>query len=323
MKIATVRSASKNDIEDAIKALDKNSNLKVNGLYAADLEKLKKDSPELYDRVADLIKIDRWCPFVGTYSYAEELSSTALIKSCLYSAQYFKTNFGKEYRVFHGAKIYNNSLPQTVYSSLFDASVIDSEKQTRWICSEDGHRTLSVHAETVSVDDCGDGEFATYEEYAQTLFASELNLETLMLPAGYDEPNTVEKKLLNAEAYSVLTEQNQTSEIKNAWLKYLFGNSKKATEISERIANGNTADIMSAFGLFGDGIVISELKNTEDGTGDVLLRVRETAGREKGAYIMCGKLNAGFRFEIMPYEIQTFRIKGDGTGTVTEIYICE
>ena len=80
---------------------------------------------------------------------------------------------------------------------------------------------------------------------------------------------------------------------------------------------------MSAFRLSGDGIVISELKYTEDGTGDVLLRVRETAGKEKGAYIICGRLNTGFRFEIMPYEIQTFRIKNDGSGSVTEIYICE
>lgn len=324
MKIAAVRSASPNDIKATINALDKNKSLKVNGLYASDLEALKTDAPELYYRVADFIKNDRWCPFVGSYSHTMEMSSAALIKSCLYSTQYFRTNFGKKYRVFHGAEIYNNSLPQIVYSSLFDASVIDSETQTRWICSDDGHRTLSLYAPTVSVDDCcADDEYITYEEYVQSLFASELNLNSLMLTAHYDETNNIEKELLNAEAYSVLTGQDHTADIKTAWLKYLSGDKKCAAEISERITNGNTADIMSVFRLSGDGIVISELKNTEDGTGDVLLRVRETAGKEKGAYIICGRLNAGFRFEIMPYEIQTFRIKNDGSGSVTEIYICE
>ncbi len=323
MKLATVKNSSPNDIKTAIDALDRNEKLKVNGLYAADIEELKNNSPKLYDRVADFIKNGRWCPFVGTYSNNAELSPTALIKSCLYSVLYFKTNFDKEYRVFHGNKIYNGCLPQIIYSSLFDAAFLDSETQTRWFCGEDGHRTLSVHAETVSAGDCTDGEFITCEEYAQQLFSTEMNLETLMLPSEYTVPDDVERELLNAECHSVISENERTADIRQAWIKYLTGDKNDALTAAAKISDGKTADISSVFKVSEKSVVISEAKYAEDGSGDVLLRVRETSGKEKSAYIMCDRLNAGFRFEIMPYEIQTFRIKGDGTGNVTEIYICE
>ncbi len=323
MKLATVKNASLCDIKTAINALDTNKKLRVNGLYAADIEALKNSSPALFARVADFIKSGRWYPFVGTYSNNTELSSVALIKSCLYSVQYFKTNFEKEYRVFHGAKIYNGCLPQIIYSSLFDAAFIDSETQTRWLCGTDGHRTLSVYAETVSADDCTDGEFMTYEEYVQRLFSSEMNVETLTVPSEYTNPDAVEKELLNAEAYSVLSGREQTADIRKAWIKYLTGDKNGAAADAVRISNNKTADISSVFRVSESSVTISELKHAEDGSGDTVLRVRETSGKEKSAYIMCDRLNAGFRFEIMPYEIQTFRIKGDGSGSVTEIYICE
>lgn len=323
MKLATVKNASLCDIKAAINALDTNKRLKVNGLYAADIEALKNSSPALFARVADFIKSGRWYPFVGTYSNNTELSPAALIKSCLYSVQYFKTNFGKEYRVFHGTKIYNGWLPQIIYSSLFDAALIDSETQTRWLCGTDGHRTLSVYSETVPADDCTDGEFMTCEEYAQQLFSTEMNLETLTLPSEYTMPDDIERELLNAECYSVISENEQTADIRKAWIKYLTGDKNGAAADAVRISNNKTADISSVFRVSESSVTISELKYAEDGSGDTVLRVRETSGKEKSAYIMCDRLSAGFRFEIMPYEIQTFRIKGDGSGSVTEIYICE
>ena len=54
------------------------------------------------------------------------------------------------------------------------------------------------------------------------------------------------------------------------------------------------------------------MKYAEDGNGDVIFRLRETAGTEKAITVMCDSLEAAFRAEILPYEIQTFRVIKDG-----------
>lgn len=318
----------RDDIEKAVKLLSDNKDLKINGLYASDFEALKNEDNDLFVKVSELIKEDRWCPFVGTYSHVSELSPTALIKNCLYSVRFFEENFGKTYKVFHGTKICNNSLPQIVYSSLFDASFLESEKSNRWICSDDGHRTLSFCVETADVNCYGalaneEAEFVSIEEYGVSLFSTELNIDTLLLPAPYGNIGETEQKLLKAEKQSVLENRDCTSEIRSAWISLFAGDtdtSEKAADAISKCASANMNDFIS---LSEKGVDISELKFAEDKSGDVIIRVRETEGKEKGAYIMCDKMNAGFRFEIMPHEIQTFRIKSDGSGIVTEIYICE
>lgn len=326
--IATVSSTDREILSGITAKMKKHGNFKVNGLYAADLMKIESSAPELFKDIAEMIKTGRWCPFAGAFRAGASLNSVSLIKSCLYSAEYFRRKFGTEYKVFHGKNIGCNSFAQTVYSSLFDSAVLDDEKNSFWLSCSDGFRTLVFAADnTTQAEKCDDkfiseNEFETYEEHSEALFSSALNLKTVHVPFSFDEPDKNQAILLNAEKAGVYSGTKNTEELRSEWINILTGEDISRC-LCEADKTGCTADRNDMFKVCGDGVEISETKYAEDGSGDVVIRVRETNGTELGAYIMCDKLNAGFRFEIMPYEIQTFRIRGDGTGTVSEIYICE
>ncbi len=319
--VAVLNEFSVEAIKDALQKLDSFENLKINGLNAHQLTELNAIAPDIFSSVADQIKNGRWFPYAGAWTSSDELSETALVKSCLYSVRYFLDTFGKKYRVFHGRKIYNNMLPQIVYSSLFDAVVLDEEEESKWLHGADDFRTLVITSDTVDVNDIDDefissNEFISYEELADNLFDSHLELETVFLPSGSIKAKGFEKSLIDAEKSSAINGENKIADIRDAWIAY-FDGSKKSDLI---------ADIASAkndFELHGDGVVLIEAKLAEDGSGDTVIRVAETNGKEQSAYIMCNRLNSGFRFEIMPYEMPTFRIANDGNGYAKEIYICE
>lgn len=318
-KLAVLNEFSVEAIRDALQKLNSFSVLKVNGLNAHQLTELEALDPELFGSVAEQIKSDRWFPYVGTWTNSDELSEIALIKSCLYSVRYFLDNFGKKYRVFHGKKLYNSMLPQIVYSSLFDAVVLESEKEAKWLQGADGFRTLVMSADTVDINDIDDAfissnEFISYDELADSFFDSHLELETVALPAGGIAPNGFEKSLIEAEKNSAIVGDDKTAEIRNAWISYLDGDETDIPEVSA---------VENDFKLHGDGVVLTEVKLAEDGSSDTVIRVAETKGKEQSAYIMCDRLNAGFRFEIMPYEMPTFRIPKGKDGYSKEIYICE
>lgn len=326
-KIAVLNEFSIEAIRDALQKLNAFDSLKINGLDAHRLTELEAIDPELFAEISDMIKADRWLPYAGAWNNFDELSEIALIKSCLYSVRYFLDNFGKKYRVFHGKKIYNNLLPQAVYSSLFDAVVLDDENESKWLQGADDFRTLVMTAETVDVTDIDDefikeNEFISYEELADAFFESHLDLEIVTLPACSIKPEGIEKELVDAEMLSAINGDDKTDKIREAWIAHFDGESEKAREIADGISGGKAPDI-GRVELHGDGVVLTEIKLSEDGSGDTVIRVAETCGKEQSAYIMYNRLNSGFRFEIMPYEMPTFRITNDGSGYAKEIYICE
>jgi len=65
-------------------------------------------------------------------------------------------------------------------------------------------------------------------------------------------------------------------------------------------------------------INMTAFKRCEDGTGAVVARFAETAGRETRANIICDLLDAGFRADFRPLEIKTFRIDTEGKVTETD-----
>ncbi len=323
MSIAVLNDFSVEAVRDALEKLDSFAGLKVNGLNAFQLNELESIDSELFGRVEEKIKADRWFPFAGAWTDTDEMSETALIKSCLYSVRYFLDKFGRKYRVFHGEKIYNNRFPQIVYSSLFDAAVLDSETESKWVHGADDFRTLVIGAETADVTDMDDdfikeNEFISYEELADRFFGSSLDLETVVLPKDSEKPQGIEKQLVDAERAAALNGKDIAKDIKAAWIAHFGGDDtaaeKLASEIDTCVPTEN--DIMTH-----GGVEISEVKTAEDGSGDIVIRVTERDGKEHSAYVMYDKLSAGFRFESMPYEIQTFRIGADGYAK--EIYICE
>lgn len=327
MSIAVITGFNPDEIKNAVRLLKAHKSFKINGLYAEDFNKLQDTDEALFNSVAEFVKEGRWQPFVGAWNSYCELSPVSMIKSCLYSAQYFKSTFGIKNRVFVGKKVYNNFVPQIVYSSLFDAAYLTDETESKWIKGTDNFRTILLKPDTTDFLSLGEKDiryntFYTLDEFAENTFASHLDLLTQVLEQSDFRMNDIEKAILDAEFATASNGINKNKEIKNAWIALFEGDTDKAIKIASDAAEGlkrNDGFIK----VNGDGVVISELKFAEDNSGDMIVRTRETKGTEKGGYILCPTLKAGFRFEIMPWEIHTFRISGDGMGIATEIFICE
>ena len=86
-KTAILNEFSIEAVKDALQKLESFPNLKVNGLNAYQLTELSAIDPELFAEISDMIKADRWFPYVGTWTNTDELSEIALTKSCLYSVR--------------------------------------------------------------------------------------------------------------------------------------------------------------------------------------------------------------------------------------------
>lgn len=70
--------------------------------------------------------------------------------------------------------------------------------------------------------------------------------------------------------------------------------------------------VKSFIGIDKDNIRVMSFKTCEDGSGDYILRMRETAGKETRVSVVCDIINAGFRADFKGQEIKTFRIDSDG-----------
>ena len=324
-KIAVLNEFSIEAIRDALQKLDDFPKLIVNGLNAFQLNEINKIDPILFAAIGARITEDRWFPVVGTWCGEKgKISEANLIKNIVYSADYFKENFGKRYRVFHGETIYNNALAQIVYAAEFDACYIKDEAEMLWLDSADDSRILVGGAiDAVDVNDIDDdfinaNEFGSIEDEILALYRQPIQIKTVKLGYEKSEPAEDEKLALEAEKIAVQNGEKIGEEIENIWLGIFLGEDTKAE--SEKIINGRSfnKDFLT---IDSDEVELVEMKFAEDESGDVIIRIRETAGVEKTLFIMCDALDAGFRCEILPYELQTFRIDADGF--VTEIFIAE
>lgn len=67
-----------------------------------------------------------------------------------------------------------------------------------------------------------------------------------------------------------------------------------------------------------ENIQLLSVKFCEDGSGDAVIRLRETAGKNVKCAIVCDMLNAGFYADFKGQEIKTFRIDAEGYVTETD-----
>lgn len=324
-KIAVLNEFSIEAVRDALQKLDDFPKLVLNGLNAYQLNEIESIDPILFGAIGKRIADSRWYPVVGTWcGESGKISEANLIKNILYSAQYFKDKFGKKYRVFQGETIYNNALAQIAYAAEFDACYIKDEAETVWLDSADDSRVLLVGAlDVVDINDIDDefinsNEFSSVEDEIIGLYSEQLDLKTVRL--GYEKsvPTETEALLLEAEKLAVQNGDKISEELENLWLGLFVGDDVK--EDAEKLIGGRSFDD-KMLTVDSNDVELVEMKYAEDGSGDVVIRLKETAGKEKTLFVMCDALNAGFRCQILPYELQTFRIDKDGF--VTEIFITE
>lgn len=317
-KIAVLNEFSIEAVRDALQKLDEFKKLIVNGLTAFELNELEKIDPELFAAVAKQIKREKWYPSVGLWvSDDKDMSEEKLIRSILYSVTYFKEKFDKEYRVFQGSKIYNDAFVQTIYTAGFDACVLESEKETYWLDNAAYTRTL-VYGELdkVDVNDIDDefikaNDFESIEDEVMAVFQNELDLKSVKQPIYSSEATEAEKLIEKADRICVQDGRKEGEDIRECWQSLLLGEDEMAADVAEKIIGDSTLD--EAFiKINSDEVKVVSVKYAEDGSDDVIIRIKETAGREKAITVMCDALDAGFRSEILPYELQTFRIIEDG-----------
>lgn len=324
-KLAVINEFSVEAVRDALQKLDDFDKLIVNGLNAFQLNEIEKIDPLLFGSIAGRISEGRWNPFSGMWCGGEEkISDENLARNALYSAQYFKENFGKKYRVFVGEKINNSSLAQIVYNAGYDACWFTAENEPCWLTSIDKSRILVAGGlDTVDVNDIDDefinaNEFGAVEEEVTAMFAMPLQLKTVALSDEKNLADDDEKILLNAEKIATQNGEKISEKIENIWIEKFLGNDIEND--ARNIIDGRDFD-EKFITVDSDEVELVALKFAEDGSGDAVIRLKETAGKEKTLFVMCDALNAGFRCEIMPYELQTFSI--DGEGFVKEIFISE
>ncbi len=325
-KIAVLNEFSIEAVRDALQKLDDFRKLIVNGLTAFELNELEKIDPTLFDAVAKQIKKDRWYPSVGMWMYDDgDMSEEKLIRNVLYSTTYFKEKFDKEYRVFHGAKVYNDAFVQVIYAANFDACVLDSENDTYWLDNEAYTRTLVYSdLEKVDINDIDDdfikaNDFESIEDEVMGVYQTDLDLKNVKQPVYTGEATDAEKMLLKAERICVQEGKNAQEEIKNCWISLFMGEDEVATDVAETIIGD--AEIDEDFIKFNSNEVrVVEMKYAEDLSGDVVIRIKEIAGKEKALTVMCDAIDAGFRCEILPYELQTFRVNAEGFVEETPIW---
>lgn len=317
-KIAVLNEFSIEAVRDALQKLDAFKKLIVNGLTAFELNELEKIDPVLFEEVAKQIENERWYPSVGMWMADDrDMSEEKLIRNVLYSTRYFKDKFDKEYKVFQGAKIYNDAFVQVIYTSNFDACVLDSENETYWLDNAAYTRTLVYSGlEKVDINDIDDefikaNEFESIEYEVMSAYQTDMDLKSVKQPVYTGEATAAEKMLIKAEKICVQNGKNAQEEIQNCWTSLFMGEDEVAVDVAETIIG--EAEIDADFIKFNsDEVRVVEMKYAEDLSGDVVIRIKETAGKEKALTVMCDAIDAGFRCEILPYELQTFRVNAEG-----------
>lgn len=94
--------------------------------------------------------------------------------------------------------------------------------------------------------------------------------------------------------------------------KYADILNNKPVTVPVSYKKGTLPQVKSFISVDKENVQISSFKLCEDGSGDYILRARETAGKKTRAAIICDLINAGFYSDFNGQEIKTFRIDKDG-----------
>lgn len=319
-KIVLLTQFSIESIRDALYKLNRYENLKINGLTAYQLNQIESVDPVLFSEIAEKIKCGRWYPFTGLWcNFKKHMSQEELTRSEIYSSFYFSTKFGYKSRTFFADTVSNNMLPQTAYNAGYDICVINDSECERWLdsceetrvyaCPMPEYDDISDIDENYLTDNC----ILSVEEFILEKFSLPMNIITQVLPKESNIINETEKALSEYEIFSTLNNKDTNSETEELWKKYFEGNAitLPAYSINED----------AHINILNDNISIDSFKFTSDGSKEYVIRLRENLGKDGQIYVVCDKLDFGFKCEMTPFKTSTFRIDKDGF--VTETFITE
>lgn len=249
----------------------------------------------------------------------QELSDECIARHMLYAQVDAVKNTGSAYSVAF-ASSFNRDLPRLLRMGRVNVCVFSPETQG---VPEGAFYLLGVNLteRVLGYKPAAGEELGTMEEMIEKLGGS---LEDYPVIAPENEKivpiRDEEETLMIAEAYdtvaSVLFGKEAHTEIfKNEWLSLLADgvisdNVKKIADEAKAVCDKDIKDIIR-FGS--DNIAIDCIKMCEDGSGDVVIRIHETQGKDGvRSFIMSDMYEMGFWFDINAYEIMTFRVNPEG-----------
>lgn len=325
-KIAIVSKTCPDYLNNVIEMLDKYDNLKVNGLNACELAEIEQNNPEIFSKIKEKVIDGRWYPAAGLWKKTEgRISNEMLIREILYSTDWLSSKFEMQFRTFVGTDICSKSFSHIVYSGPFDCAVLDNETENYWLDGFDRSRLFimgnmdKTDIENIDESDIKDTVFETYDEMLHNTLSSPLDIKSVKLEITEDVVTDAEKAVINAEKATAQNGIDNSEALRDCWIDIFDGNFKKALEKAEEISDSE--DVCDMVKINNTDVKVNVFKFAEDKSGDIIIRIEETAGTEKNISVMCDEINAGFRCEIEPYEIATYKV--DSEGFVKERFVRE
>lgn len=249
----------------------------------------------------------------------QELSDECMARHLLYTQADAVKKTGEAYSMAY-ASSFNSDLARLLRLGRVNVCLFSPETKE---LPEGAFYLLSnnVTERVLGYKPAADEKMGTLEEMIGKLSESLVDFPVIKAENEKVVPIREEEELLMlAEAYDAAAavlcgKEANTEAIKAEWLSLLSDgvisdNVKKIADDAKAAVGKDLKDVVR-FGS--DNIELCALKMCEDGSGDVVIRIRETQGRNGvRSFIMSDIFDMGFWFDINAYESMTFRVNADG-----------
>lgn len=330
-----VLKADKNNISESFKKaidfLEKSEDNFLNAFYASDYKFIKKNEPELFEKVKAFVEAERLQPLGAWWKCdtSDKISDENLNRNVLYSQKFFFKNFGKIFRTGFGVKINNPLCAEILFRGRLNCYVeenVSSETAIYWIDAKNNHRILGANADKIqvkSIDEIGENEKT--ETLDKFFFDFYNNLEDVdaIAPVSYEESlieTDSEKLLLECEMKDVVNviknnSDSRIKEINHAWKALISGCSKaeeKINEIAKELENV-TLNKEEIFTTTSSTVELLCFKKCCKKSDNVIIRIRQTKDVSEKIVVKSKLLNTCFWVDIEPFEMRSFIINSEGT----------
>ncbi len=326
-----VLAADKNNIEESFKKaiafLEKDSKNALNAFYASDYKYVKKNNPDLFEKVKAFIEDERLQPLGAWWSNSSsaKISDENLARNVLFSQKFFKKNFGKIFRTGYGEKIGNPLASEILFRGRLNCYV-ESDSLTNaeiyWIDAKNTQRIMGANANMLgvkSIDEVtADEETVTFDKYFYEVYNTLEDIDVIAeIDMSLSEKETeAEKHLLALEKKDVVNvikngAESQIKAINCAWKKLISGD--ETAECNCHEIENIAIDENEIFVTSSNTVELVAFKKCCRKNDDIIIRIRQTQNVSEKIFVKSKLLDTCFWVDIEPYEIRSFIINSEGT----------
>lgn len=336
-----VLKADKENISESFKKaiafLEKDEKNCLNAFYAEDYKFIKKNEPELFEKVKAFVEAEKLQPLGSWWndSTDEKISLEKFARNTLYSQKFFKKNFGKVFRTGYGKKVNNPLAVEILFRSRTNCYVeedVCAKADFYWLDTKNLNRIMGVSTKTLNIkaidEITAEDETIIFDKYFNEIY-SNLDDIDVIADIDYSEPVAeadIEKLLLRCEVLDLTNvikngAESKIKEINKAWKALLAGYpcaQEKADTIAKELENVEvTAN--EIFETTSETVELVALKKCCKNSDNVIIRIRQTADKSEKIVVKSKLLDACFWVDIEPYETRSFIIDNEGVPVESNI----